>query len=335
VANILSAAAQAGLSRDALLEAAGLRSVDFGDPDARVAGWAEVALWQLVAQRAPDPGTGILMGVASRPRQWGLLGYAVSYSSTLGAALRRLARYWRILNEAVQFRFEETTQHHVVIAQHPTELGLGLPHAVSYRFAAVMEASRTLTRAEVVATDIAFAFEQPSSTLEFRRFFRCPLSFSQPESRVTFAKRDLELPIPSGDETLAGYLSENAERVLRSLRSGTTTRERVRSTIWAELSEGPPTLRRIATALHESPRTLQRRLAAEGTTLRREVEHIREQMAIAALRERTVPIEEVAFVLGYTEPSTFYRSFRRWTGKTPRQFRTSTSDRAPRSGMPG
>ena len=138
---------------------------------------------------------------------------------------------------------------------------------------------------------------------------------------MVFATRDLDLPVPGGDETLAGYLSESAERALRKLFAGTSIKERVRSAIWAELSEGPPTLRRTASVLHLPPRTLQRHLAAEGTTLRREIERIREHMAIATLRERTVPIEEVAFILGYTEASTFYRSFRRWTGKTPRQYR--------------
>ena len=67
-------------------------------------------------------------------------------------------------------------------------------------------------------------------------------------------------------------------------------------------------------------RTLQRRLAAEGTSLQREVEQIRKVMAIAVLRDRSVAIEDVAFLLGYSEPSTFFRSFKRWTGFTPRHF---------------
>jgi len=321
VASILSGAAHAGLRRDELLEAAGLGAVDFSNPDARVPAWAEVALWQLVALREPDPGVGIRMATGLPARQWGLLGYAISYSANLGAALRRLARYGRILNEAVQFRLEETTQYHVAVAQCTSAVGMALPHAVSYRFAAVVGACRGITRAELVPSEIAFTFRQPNATLEYQRFFRCRLRFSQPESQVVFVTRDLDLPVPGGDETLAGYLSESAERALRKLCAGTSIKERVRSAIWAELSEGPPTLRRTASVLHLPPRTLQRHLAAEGTTLRREIEHIREHMAIATLRDRTVPIEEVAFLLGYTEASTFYRSFRRWTGQTPRQYR--------------
>ncbi len=325
VANILAAAAQVGLPREELLATAGLGNVDFSDPDARLPEWAEVALWQLVARRDPDPGLGIRMGGSIQPREWGLLGYAIAYSSTLGAALRRLERYWRILNEAVQFRIGDVTHQHVAVAQCPSELGPGLPHAVSYRFAVLVETSRRITRTELMPAEVAFAFEQPPATLEFHRCFRCPVRFGRRESTVTFAKRDLELPVPGGDEVLASYLSENAERVLERLRTGTSTREHTRSAIWAGLSEGPPTLAGIASALHMPPRTLQRHLAAEGTTFRREIEQIRAEAAGAILRERAIPIEEVAFLLGYTEASTFYRSFKRWTGKTPRQYRASAA----------
>jgi AraC-like DNA-binding protein len=72
-------------------------------------------------------------------------------------------------------------------------------------------------------------------------------------------------------------------------------------------------------------RTLQRQLADEGTSFKAELEQVRAQMAIAALRDRSVPIDEVAFLLGYAEPSSFYRSFRRWTGRTPHWYRRSAS----------
>jgi AraC-like DNA-binding protein len=323
VANIVSGAAREGLGRDALLEAAGLRTVDFSDPDIRVPVWAEPALWQLIAQRVADPGVGVRIGAAIGVRQWGLLGYVTSYSATLGAALRRLVRYQHILNEQLQYRLEEAGAQHVAIGQYSSDLaGAGLPYATSCRVASFVGVCRQLTHTEVVPAEIAFTYDPPTSTFEYSRFFRCPLRFNQPQCKVAFAKRDLDLPIPGADETLAGYLSENAERVLRTLSVGTSTADRVRSAIWAALGDGRPTLRQIASALHVPPRTLQRHLAAEGTSLHHEVERVRKQMALATLCERTIPIEEVAFLLGYAESSTFYRSFKRWTGKTPHQYRT-------------
>jgi AraC-like DNA-binding protein len=123
------------------------------------------------------------------------------------------------------------------------------------------------------------------------------------------------------DETLAGYLGNYAEQVLESLVQGETTRHMVNAAIWSLLGDGTPSLEHVATVLSVPPRTLQRRLAAEGTSLRAETEEIRKTMALTLLRDRSISIEEVAFLLGFAEPSTFFRSFKRWTGRTPRRFR--------------
>jgi AraC-like DNA-binding protein len=325
VTHILGRAQREGVNRAALIEAAGLESVDLSHPDARVTLSSEVALWQLIAKSTADPGFGIRVGASLRVRDAGLLGYVMYYSSTLDAALRRLVRYSRVLTEAVQFTLGTSHRHQATVAECHPSLGVGLPYAVDNRLAALVGACREITRVEVVPSEVAFAYDEPASTLEHRRFFRCPLRFGQPVSQVVLLERDLALPVSHGDEALAGYLGEHAEQVLRTLVTGTSTRERVRSAIWAVLSEGRPTLSRIAAALQMPSRTLQRRLAQEGTSLHREIEHIRKTMATAALRHRQTPIEEVAFVLGYTEPSTFYRSFKRWTGKTPHRYRTEAA----------
>jgi AraC-like DNA-binding protein len=89
------------------------------------------------------------------------------------------------------------------------------------------------------------------------------------------------------------------------------------------LADGRPTVERIASAVGLTPRTLQRRLAQEGTSVHQEVEAIRKAMAMAMLRDREISIDEIAFLLGYAEPSTLFRLFKRWTGMTPREYRDS------------
>ena len=78
---------------------------------------------------------------------------------------------------------------------------------------------------------------------------------------------------------------------------------------------------RVAAALAMSPRTLQRRLREEGTSYADLLDRFRHRMAVALLEDREIAIYEVAYLLGYAEPSTFYRAFRRWTGSSPREHR--------------
>jgi AraC-like DNA-binding protein len=325
VARMVDAAAAEGLDRDALIDAAGLRGVDLANGDARVSISAQVALWQLVARGVSDPGFGVRMGAAVKPREAGLLGYVMMFSATLEAALTRFVRYSRVLNEGVECGIEHPSPQHVAITQTYSELGIGLPFAVDYRLAALLSVCRQITGVPIVPVEVDFAYEMRGRTIEHARFFQCPVHFGRPSSKIVFSQRDMRLPVRQGDETLAAYLSEHAEYVLRSMVTGSSVVERVRSAIWNSLSEGRPTLPHIAAALQMPTRTLQRRLANEGTSLQQEVEEIRKTMAMAMLRERTVPIDEIAFLLGYPEPSTFYRSFRRWAGTTPQQYRSAQS----------
>jgi AraC-like DNA-binding protein len=229
-------------------------------------------------------------------------------------------RYGRLFTEAVEFQLQDRRPQ-IGLAKARPELGPGQALAEGYRLAAVLQASRDLTGVDVVPAEVDFTYPQPSRTTEHRRYFRCPLVFGAPTASITFHVPDLDLPVVEADATLEGYLSKYAEQVLASLVQGDTTKHRVRAAVWSLLSEGPPSLDQVAGLVRMPPRTLQRRLAAEGTSLHREIEEIRKTMALAVLRDRSIVIEDVAFLLGYSAPSTFFRSFKRWTGTTPRQFR--------------
>ncbi len=326
--HVLAFAAREGMPRDLLMKAAGLREEDLAQPDTLVSFSSLVALWQVIAKAkgGTDPEFGLRWGASMRVRDLGLLGYAMCYSANLDTALRRLVRYGHILTDSVQFEIEGPDPHHrVALAQAHPALGAALPFAVDGRLAALVGICREITGVAGIPAEVLFTYAQPRTIAEHRNFFRCPLKFSQPESKVVFRDADLRLSVVRADETLAGYLSEYAGQILHTLVAGSSSRERVRAAIWALLSEGRPTLERIAATLHVPPRTLQRHLADEGSSVHDEVEHIRETMARATLKDRALPIQEVAFLLGYAEPSSFYRSFRRWTGKTPRQYRTAAA----------
>ena len=242
IVRMLDAASAAGLNRDALVEAAGLRGVDLSDGDSRLSTSTQVALWQLIAKGVSDPGFGVRMGASAKIGNAGLLGYVMRYSATLEAALGRFVQYGRVLNDAVESTLERVDSQHVAIAQTHPEMGIGLPLAIDYRLSALFSACREITEVEIVPFEVTFGYEMRASTIEHARFFRCPLRFGHDVSQIVFEERDMRLPVRQSDEKLAEYLSEYAQQVLRSLVTGHSVSERVRSAIWNTLSDGRPTL---------------------------------------------------------------------------------------------
>ena len=107
----------------------------------------------------------------------------------------------------------------------------------------------------------------------------------------------------------------------RKARSG-VVRADVENALASLLPHGQTQIENVARRLGASPRTLRRKLAAEGLTYAGILEELRFALARHYLSERDLPISRIAWLLGYTEVSTFSHAFRRWTGRTPRADRS-------------
>jgi len=315
---LLDRAEKLGMDRAELVRMTGLTEETLADPEARIPAAKIEALWRAMVARAPHPALGIRVGSAYNVLDWGLVGYTMTYSTTLGCALRRLVRYGRIVSETVQLELNEETGEFFADGGARFD---ALIHPVEARLAAALCAARQITKAEIVPREARFAHERPSDTSEYAAFFRCPLFFDRPRSSLVFHQLDLERSTSTGDETLVGYLDQLAEEALEGLGRDDSFAAKVRKAIWPELNDGHPSLKRTAKALGMSVRTLQRRLREEGQTFAGTLEALRRELATGLLRHRELSVSEVAFLLGYSEPSTFHRAFRRWHDRSPQEFR--------------
>jgi AraC-like DNA-binding protein len=157
----------------------------------------------------------------------------------------------------------------------------------------------------------------------YARIFRAPVTNNSAETQLVFSTELLDLPINSPDETLLRYLTPIAEEIVRNLPGGQSLRQKVQEKILASLEYGSYSVSAIADQLHVSVRTLQRRLEVEGTAFAELLDSTRQLAAQEYLKDPRIAITEVAYLLGFSESSTFYRAFKRWTNMTPIQFRKS------------
>jgi AraC-like DNA-binding protein len=172
---------------------------------------------------------------------------------------------------------------------------------------------------------VRFAHRPPESVLEHRAFFRAPVRFEEPSNEILFAHSDLARPFQTVDPALSMVVCRRLEKMLSQARSqDDSTAARVRRVLSETLPLQDAGAVAIARALGLSERTLHRRLRAERTSFRSILDSLRSEIAVGLLREPRIGIAEIAFLLGYSEPAPFYRSFRRWTGQTPLAFRRAS-----------
>ena len=184
------------------------------------------------------------------------------------------------------------------------------------------------------AQQVHFRHFPAGGTLRYREFFQCPVSFGQPEYALIVRSQDLDRPIDRGDPSLRA-MAEAFVKSIGDLHPLDVTGQ-VRALIQRLLPTAHATLAVIAEHLCTQERTLQRRLAEQGTSFDLLVEAARRDLADRLLVEAHMPLSQVARMLGYSEQSSFNRAFGRWFGTSPlkRRRALTTTAGAPRGKLP-
>jgi len=276
--------------------------------------WTEEV--QKVVALAPGPARGLEIGACVQLQHTGPLGYLVVNSRTLGELLETylLLEKWFY---GQNWASASITDEQFEIAW---DRRLGVPH----RLIEQLHTNALLTvlrqacptagnpmRVEIMNDDIGEVYL-------YEEAFGCPVHFGMPELRLVFPSAALQAPVDL-DDVATGTAWQNCQRTLRQAHPNATLFVRaVQEAIMRHLPSGAP-VDSVATDLHLSRRTLQRRLADAGCSYRQLLTGIRERHAACLLADEQLSLKDIAFLLGYSEQSAFNRAYKHWTGYSPLQ----------------
>jgi AraC-like DNA-binding protein len=306
-----------GVPSDSLLAAAGIAPAQVAVPGSRLSAEQAFALWEEARNATGEPliaehVTALLPFGAYR-----IADYLLMTGSTPREALQKFIRSFPLVNGAFQLQ--------LVSSASATHLELYSPYApegpsrfhVEFTFSMIFARLRLAAGVEWSPREICFAHPSPPGVGAYHPTFRCKARFNEPVNRMVLEKDFANMRLPNGDALLSEILDQYGQSLLKQSAKDAFLDD-VRKVLSDGFSRGDVRLETTARKLALSGRSLQRELNGRGSSYREELDRLRCDLALDLL-PRT-EIHQIAGLLRFSESSSFYRAFRRWTGKTPREY---------------
>jgi AraC-like DNA-binding protein len=313
-----------GIDPAPLFKEAGLDTNSLDNPLVRYPVKETVLAWKRASEMLEDPAFGLTVANVWQPSDFHALGCAFMASATLRDALNRLIRYNSVVYDVISYSLVECDGR-AILSYSPVHGALDEPAILEdIRWAVVLDACRRVYGEDLDPLEVTFWHSEPESAMdEFLTYFRCPLRFGEPDACMTFPSEILDGPLTGSNRDLALSLDRTLIDYVATLQRDDIV-SHVKSAISKYLPSGNIDTGGFASSLHMSPRSLQRKLAAERTTFRKLVDEVRKELAEGYLADDSLTLTEISYLLGFSSQAAFSRAFKRWTGVTPRMFRDAT-----------
>lgn len=311
---------QAGNDVASLLRKSGIPEGLLSEPEARVPVLSQIEFLQLAAEALRDELLGFHLARDSDLREAVPIFHLMASSETLGDAFDRAFRYGPSVNEGI--RLHRRPNSFAIEFEYVGIRRLMDRHQIEFWVTASLRLSRLFTGRELIPLYVGFLHQHEGDISEMERFFGCALDFGAPKDCISFDIQDARLPLLSADPYLNKFLVDYFEDAISGRQTTRQSlRTRVENAITPRLPQGTMTINNVASDLGMSVRTLSRRLADEGLTFSTILEELRSSLATRYLQNNNLSISQIAWLLGYSEVSSFAHAFQRWTGTSPTSVR--------------
>lgn len=316
----LSGAKKKGFNTTDMLMKAGIEPNLMQQHGARVTGKQYTRLMQIIWTTIEDEYMGFA-STKSKPGTFATMCYLTIHCNTLESVFKRADAFYNLFEKPVSMTLSHSNdQAHLTIT---VEDSLDDPYhflqesllVIWHRFSCWLIGKR------IVLDQVAFNYPEPEHIKEYKHLFHCPLTFNQRYTQLTFNARYLQETIIRDEPELKEFLKSSPADLLGKPDDYNSYTSQIRQQIGRDLRNELPDFETISSVLNLSPQTLRRRLKEENTSYQEIKDNIRRDQSIYHLSRNDFSINEIADLVGFTEPSTFHRAFKKWTGLTPGAYR--------------
>ena len=317
-----------GACRAALAARSGIDPAEMQDPDKRVPFDKYVALMRAAKELCGDPALALHFGESVDVSEISIACMIGASSGTWGDGFAHMNRYARLAVDleggGERFVLERGGGQVWVVDTRPNPNDF--PELTESAFARAVTSLRRFLGGRQFVKAVHVTHAAPPYRAEYERIFRMPVVFESGRNAMLTDDEWLGYTTRILPRAVNEVLRSHAEGLLEKLESSKSTRGRVEELLTPVLHTGGANVGTVAGKLGLSRQTLFRRLKAEGVTFEKVLDGLRRKLALRYLGEGKVSVNEAAYLLGFSDPASFSRAFKRWTGSSPRAMRASKAD---------
>ena len=314
------------LDANAIFRQAGLNPAKLGNAVARFPVANMIELWQLARDASKDDGFGVKTGERWNATTFHALGFAWLASNSLGEALHRMARYGAFLNDGLEYSLiSEQVQYRFRIDRDPARFCNEQSDVASDAgIVALLKMCRQLLGDSFCPREITCPHPPNGGAILLEATAHCPIRYDKDYIEILFDRQDIERNLSSGNDELTHAHEQIILKHMADLQQDQLS-AKVQLALLDQLPSGRVKESDIAATLGLSSRTMQRRLLEEGVSFSGLLQSARQKLADQYIRDEHLSISEIAYLLGFAEQANFTRAFKRWTGRSPTQYRREAS----------
>lgn len=294
------------------------------DADARISPAQFCVAWGELIRITGDAQVALAIAQATPPGAFGVVEYVCRTAPTLGEALRQWVRYLNLLDDAVVVGIvddEDDAARACVRVVVESEAPAPASHELCFALLAMQARELVAAPFRVAAVDFTHRAPSEGAAAAYRAWFDAPVRFAAEHTQLVIAKTALAAGLQTADANLAAILSRHADELRAKDPGGPPLTAQIRRILRTALRDDRGHVDLVARQVGMTARSLQRRLKDEGTSFQALREDVRRELANRYLDDN-LSIAEISFLLGFSEPSAFFRAFKRWTGLTPVEARS-------------
>ncbi len=309
-----------GVPEEKLFGISKLKLTNLKDADERIPFEQYMNLGRMAPEVTNTPEIGLILGRKARFQDIGIVFQLAHHCRTVRESLLQTVRYSNLGNEVSIALFEESSKFAEWAEYYLSARYLCIP-LIEFECCQKLEILKSVLGEDFRPVQTKFQYAPPDYVDKYSQVFQSPLLFEQEKSGIVFKKEYLNIPNPNPQPYIKEILSRHADKLKIELEKSKCFQDKVRKIIIKNLDSENLNMEMISNELNLSSRTLYRKLKEENISYKTLLIDIKKQLAQAYLQETSFTIDDISYLLGFSEASAFHRAFKRWFGINPSQYR--------------